>query len=229
MMHGWVRRLSRANYLRKIEAVVDQLSVSVVSVVLAGRISGNAIAVARPGDTLDRLENRFASEIAEIKQGSKESVEICVMGEKPQITPYFSGREKELGLLKKKLEEYGSAAIMEFGGSGKTQLMTTFAHRAEKNEWVPGRCFWLQANGSMLMFLFLSVLVNFAEVLTSMKLSHEYRGDKHKVMAVIQRKLNTLDKPWLLCLDNADETEVNTTVGDLCCLANVGGGKGGCW
>lgn len=41
----------------------------------------------------------------------------------------------------------------------------------------------------------LPVLANFAEVLNGMKLAQNDLGDKHKVMAVVQGKLEMFDKP----------------------------------
>lgn len=63
------------------------------------------------------------------------------------MTLYFSGRKKELCTLKNILDEYNSAAITQYGGAGKKQLMSRFAEMAEKKSWVTGGTYWLYTHG----------------------------------------------------------------------------------
>ncbi len=44
----------------------------------------------------------------------------------PRLSPFFVGRTEERGKLLCILERHGSAAITQYGGAGKTQLMVSF-------------------------------------------------------------------------------------------------------
>ncbi len=59
----------------------------------------------------------------------------------PSLSPFFVGREEERGRLLRMFERHGSAAITQYGGAGKTQLMVSFAECAREQGLLPGGIF----------------------------------------------------------------------------------------
>lgn len=98
--------------------------------------------------------------------------------------------------------------------------MISFAERAEKNNWSDGGCYWIPAGGSRNEFV--KRLGNFAEALANVRLKSEELEDVNAVVSMIRRKLRSLHRNWLVCLDNADDPDVNGIIGDLCGVAHPG-------
>ena len=113
-------------------------------------------------------------------------------------------------------------AITQYGGVGKTQLMAAFAEKAEKEGWVPGGSFWVAAHGTRSVFV--ESLAEFTESLTQSLLSDADRTDVVPVCTVLRRKLDAIDEPWLLCVDNADSAELNPVPAKLAEMSRLAGG-----
>lgn len=67
---------------------------------------------------------------------------------RPLVSESFIGRKTELDELKRILNENGSAAIAQYAGVGKTELMASLAEHAERKGGAPGGVFWVKADGS---------------------------------------------------------------------------------
>lgn len=111
----------KAGELKKIKNAVNALKRRVVAVVQSGEIAQIRTEFSRP--------------------------KVPLMKRRPRLTSFFVGRDKELDQIKSILDEYGSVAVMQYGGIGKTQLATAFADRAESSGWVPGGCYWIRMGG----------------------------------------------------------------------------------
>ncbi len=92
----------------------------------------------------------------------------------PSLSPFFVGRNEERRKLLRVLERCGSAAITQYGGAGKTQLMVSFAESAREHGLVPGGIFWVTAHGNKEKFClrFLSS----CKVLGSVRYLRETKG-----------------------------------------------------
>lgn len=130
------------------------------------------------------------------------SLLLNILDTKPMPSAYFIGREKELQSLKTILEAYRSAAITGLGGIGKTQLMATFADRAERIGERKRRVFRITADGDASNVI--ESLASRAEYLHGQKLPKNDRSNPQIVVALLQTALARLDRPWLLCMDNVD-------------------------
>lgn len=130
----------------------------------------------------------------------------------PRLTPIFVGRDIEMNKLKQILDVHGSAAIMQYGGSGKTQLMIVFAERAESQGWVSGGSFWVPAHGNDRQFL--QSFASFTESLSEVLLIKEERKDFSVVLATFKRVILSRNAMYLIYIDNADYPRVNSMLGE---------------
>lgn len=120
--------------------------------------------------------------------------------------------------MKDNLDDHGSACIRQIGGLGKTQLLIAFAEWAEKMGLIPGSCFWVSAHGSTSDVL--RSVADFVESLLVKKLSAKNRTEKRFLLSALRLGLSSRKGRWLICLDNADEPEINGIMGDLCKTVN---------
>lgn len=186
----------KAGELKTIEDALNALKRSVVDVVQTGEIA------------------QIRSEVNPPK--------IPVLKRRPKKTPFFVGRDNELDQIKNILDEYGSMAVMQYGGIGKTQLATAFADRAEKKGWVPGGSFWIRMGGKETDAI--DSLAEFTESLTGRLLGEKDRIHLRAVVSELRRQLDSIQGRWLLCLDNADDPEVNPVLDELSGLTSLAGG-----
>ncbi len=114
---------------------------------------------------------------------------------RPSVSAFFSGRKKELKTLKDILEKRGNAVITQYGGVGKTELMVTFADRAEREELVPGGVFWVTVDGDVRDVV--GSLAELAEKLTRRKLSEDERRNANLVIAALKGGLSERQERWL--------------------------------
>lgn len=96
-----------------------------------------------------------------------------------------------------------------------------FARLAGENAWLPGGCFWIPAHGTRANLV--SALASFAEYLLVSKLNDHDRQDLMKLIAMLQRRLKSLNGIWLICLDISDNPQGNSAVGEIYCLSSLGG------
>ena len=136
---------------------------------------------------------------------------------RPSVSAFFSGRKKELNTLKDILEKWGSAAITQYGGVGKTELMVAFADRAERDEQVRGGVFWVTVDGGEKDVI--GSLAGLADKLAGRKMDEEERQNGNLVVAALQRGLDKREGRWLLCLDNADDSKVGGILNEVCGIA----------
>lgn len=112
------------------------------------------------------------------------------------------GRTQELTQVMEILAKFGSAAIVQFGGVGKTQLMTAFAEKAERDGKIDGGTFWITADGTAARIV--DSLANLWEKLLGTHIRPEERNKQIIVVDALKRGLAKLSGRWLLCLDNVD-------------------------
>ncbi len=136
---------------------------------------------------------------------------------RPSVSALFSGRKKELNTLQDILEERGSAVISQYGGVGKTELMIAFADRVERDGQVPGGVFWVTVDGGVRDVI--GALARLAEKLTRRKMSEDERRNANLVIASLKQGLRERQGRWLLCLDNADDSEVRGLLNEVCGIA----------
>lgn len=188
----------------------------------------NSSDVKKLENLMEELEQRVSMIVSIGEVAKLQSTEIYVIlppiYERSSVTPYFTGREEEMSTLENTLDKYNSAAIMQYGGIGKTQLMTAFAEKAEKKSWISGGSYWTQAHGDKNKLL--SALVRFASSLTGIRLVGEEKRDFDLVISMLKRKLRSSKEKWFLCIDNADDPTTNSVIGSLCTLTRTGTSKG---
>lgn len=92
--------------------------------------------------------------------------------------------------------------------------MIAFADEAERNGFIPRWMILVQANGDKMQFT--QSIVSFVESLLGRKFPKSDRDHSIKdVLAALKRKLKSIENKWLLCVDNADNPEVNTIVSEI--------------
>lgn len=90
--------------------------------------------------------------------------------------------------------------------------MTAFAKLAEREEWIPGRLFWIPAHGKMEHFM--ASLVSFAEARLQSNLRENERYMLNHVFSAVKECLTGSTGRWLLCIDNADDSCLNGAIAD---------------
>ncbi len=107
---------------------------------------------------------------------------------------------------------------------GKTELMIASADRAERENLVPGGVFWVRVDGCERDVI--ESLAELVEKLTRKKIEEEERRNPNLVVAVLKQGLSKKRGRWLLCLDNADEKNVSSTLNEVCGIAGPSPGNG---
>ncbi len=131
----------------------------------------------------------------------------------PGLSPCFVGRNEERRKLLRVLERHGSAAITQYGGAGKTQLMVSFAESAHEHGLVPGGIFWITADGNKEKVF--SSFVDFVQSLEQCGLPERDKRDTRAVVCSLGRALGKVEGRWLLCVDNADCGDSAEILGDV--------------
>jgi nucleoside phosphorylase/tetratricopeptide (TPR) repeat protein len=118
--------------------------------------------------------------------------------------PLFTGREKLLELLQKKLTTKRAAALTQaqamsgLGGIGKTQVAVEYAYRYQ-NEYQA--VLWVTAATRE------TIITDFVKVAALLHLSERYGANPSIVVAAVKEWL--ISHPnWLLILDNVDDLEL---------------------
>lgn len=130
---------------------------------------------------------------------------------------FFIGRYKELDKMKSIRDKYGSIAIMQHGGAGKTQLAAAFAAGAERNDWVPGESYWIRLGGTRIEVI--DYIAEFTESLISRPLREKDRIDLRALTSELDGVFLSAQARWLHCLDNSDDQTVNPILSELSSLA----------
>lgn len=148
--------------------------------------------------------------------------DVPTMHYRPGVNSYFVGCERELYSLEQKLYKYGSVAVMQFGGVGKSQLTAAFGEKDERSQMVPGGSFWVGAHGDRSQIV--HSLADFTESLTKHRFRKEGIGEVDIVLSALRNKLESIVGNWLMFIDNADAPQVNPIVGKIVRLARSAGG-----
>ena len=231
---GSVLRVVQTGEIAGLKSEVKEITLSVEHVTLemkqktkviemmSSTVRDNTSAIGDTQETVGLLRSAMDQHSTAITNlEDKSGPPLAQLHEYPMLTPFFVGREEELDKLEEKLNSYGAAAIMQYGGIGKTQLAVAFIERAENKKLIPGGSFWIPMHGNKSQAV--STMANFAEAITGNRLQEKDREDINVVLRVIKGKLNSMKQKWLLVLDNADSSDVTSIVGELCRYA---GGKG---
>ncbi len=196
LLRGWTGQIVKAPSVQQVEQEIEELEHRVMT----------ARGISR-GCVLSR----------EAKQSGTER-EICGDDElhhvRPPCSVFFAGRTKELGALKCMLEKWGSAVITQYGGVGKTALMIAFAGRAERDDLVPGGVFWVTVDGGERNVV--GSLAELVEKLTRRRMGQDERQNPNLVIAKLKQALHQRSGRWLLCLDNADSSQVSSVMNEVC-------------
>ncbi len=205
LSRGRISQIVNAENVKKVEQKIKELKQMVV-------IADNTSKICALGEKVNRLEEGHL-----IRDDGPHQV-------RPSVSAFFSGRKKELKTLKDILEKRGSAVITQYGGAGKTELMIAFADRAEQDEEVPGGAFWVAVDGDERDVT--CSLAGLAEKLTGRKIDEDERQNAHMVIESLKQGLNERQGLWLLCLDNADDSQVLGILNEVCGIAEPSRGNG---
>eukprot|EP01103_Thecamoeba_quadrilineata_P000239 TRINITY_DN10196_c0_g1_i1.p1 TRINITY_DN10196_c0_g1~~TRINITY_DN10196_c0_g1_i1.p1 ORF type:complete len:574 (+),score=113.05 TRINITY_DN10196_c0_g1_i1:248-1969(+) len=127
----------------------------------------------------------------------------------------FFGRDEEMNWINRALSRRKRAAIVQFGGAGKTELVCQYAYRNRYR--YPSGVYWLQADSRS---EYENSLVKIGERLhcISNRDALEYSSDEdsyqgsrsfdRRIAQVVFRELKQQSSPWLLCIDNCDDSEL---------------------
>lgn len=96
--------------------------------------------------------------------------------------------------------------------------MVAFTNYAENESLVPGGAFWITADGKEEQAL--RYISPFVEQLGGCKIRGEDRTNASFVIAVLKNKLDTLKGRWMLCVDNADDSDSRGVLTEICRLAD---------
>ncbi len=200
LLRGRASRFLNAKLVKEVEGTMKELELKVVT---ATNISKTSVV----SQKVTQLENQSC-------RPTDEHHHI-----RPRISPFFVGRTKELGKLKEILEKRGSAVITQYGGAGKTELMIAFAERAERQKLVPGGVFWVTVDGGVADVV--DSLANLVEKIIGKAISEEERKNPNAIVEALKRALfqRKGQGRWLLCLDNADNSDVSGLLNGICAIA----------
>ncbi len=205
LFRGRISQIVNAEDVKKVERKIEELKQMAVT-------ADNTSRICVLDEKVKRLE-----EGCEIRSLAPHHV-------RPSLSAFFSGRSKELKSLKSILEKHGSAVITQYGGIGKTELMIAFADRAERDKQVPGGVFWVTVDGGVKDVL--DSLAGLAEKLTRRRMSEDERRNANLVILSLKQGLSEKQGRWLLCLDNADDSEVSGILNEVCGIAKPSQGNG---
>ncbi|PYH90847.1 kinesin [Aspergillus ellipticus CBS 707.79] len=114
--------------------------------------------------------------------------------------PRFIGREAELGTLKSKISTRGQsrkAALCGLGGVGKTQIALEVVYKVQENH-PDCLIFWISSTSRS------SVEQGFTTIAQALGLEETQADAKSFVKSYFSQE----QRPWLLIIDNADDTEM---------------------
>ncbi len=200
LLRGRGSQFLNASDVKEVERKMKELEPLVV---IAGNISRTSMVVRR----VSEIESEWHCPTDEVHHV------------RPSVSAFFVGRTKELDRLRNILEKRGSAVITQYGGVGKTELMIAFADGAEQQELVPGGVFWMTVDGDVRDVL--GALAGLVEKITRRKMSEEEHQNPNLVIAALKQALGQRQGRWLLCLDNADNSEVNGVLNGVCTIAGT--------
>jgi tetratricopeptide (TPR) repeat protein len=109
--------------------------------------------------------------------------------------PFFTGREKVLGDVEKKLRTGGLVALTGMGGVGKTQIAAHFAHE-HRDEY--SAVLWASATSRE------TLVSDFAAIASLLNLPEKDEKDQALAVAAVKRWLEA-NGGWLLIVDNASD------------------------
>ncbi len=198
LLRGGSRKIMNAGDVKKAESELEQLRHMAVT---AGNIWRNSLA--------DEEENNSEDDRKVWNDGLYHVL--------PSLSAFFSGRTSELGTLRAILQKWGSTVIAQYGGVGKTELMIALAERAEQDGLVPGGVFWVTVDGGKEDVI--ESLAKLAEELKKQKMGKEERRNSNLVLGMLKEGLRNREGRWLLCLDNADDSEVSGILNEVCAIA----------
>ena len=120
---------------------------------------------------------------------------------------FFTGRIKELQAIRDAMSRGNRKTTARFGisqhgGSGKTQLMLRYAWEDRKS--YPGGIYLVEGDNPERLQQSLIELANHLGVADKIKAKTTARN----VGTIINKALMDIQGPWLLCVDNADESDV---------------------
>ena len=129
-------------------------------------------------------------------------------------TIYFTGRDKEMAtirqLLSKPLSQRGArCGISQHGGSGKTQLMLRYAW--ENRATYPGGIYLIEADNTNRLRQSLVDLAFALNVSSSCK----PHAPPREIADVVFSALRDVTGEYLICVDNADDSEVMEMLGQV--------------
>ncbi len=205
LLRGRGSQIMNAEDVKDVERKIEELEPLVVSVSNTSRICA------------------LSEEVTQLRK-ERETGGVGPHHVRPSLSTFFSGRKKELKTLGDILEKWGSAAITQYGGLGKTELMIAFADRAERDGQVPGGVFWVTVDGGERDVI--GSLAGLAEKLTRRKMSEEERRNGNLVIASLKQGLGERQGRWLLCLDNADNKKLSGILNEVCGIAEPSRGNG---
>src|SRR5579884_3554604 len=148
-----------------------------------------------------KLSELFGKTPAELGLVSPPSSDDRIVDIPIAQSPYFTGREKLLETLNKRLSTTRVAALTQaqalygLGGIGKTQTAAEYAFRYS-HEYT--HVFWVLAASSD------TLIADFVKLANSLKLPEKDSQHQHQIVNAVKRWLAT-HEGWLMILDNADD------------------------
>ncbi len=209
ILRGPISQIMSAEDAKKVEKKLEELTRMAV---IAGNTSRAAENASKMADNSSRI-CAVGEKVNRLEEGRENWCE-GPHHVRPSLSAFFSGRQKELKTLRHILENWGSAAITQYGGAGKTELMVAFAEQAEQDEQVPGGVFWVTVDGDVRDVI--GSLAGLAEKLTGRKMREDERQNANLVMASLKQELSEREGRWLLCLENADDSKVSGILDQVC-------------
>ena len=119
LLRGKGSRFLNAKVVKEVETAMKELELKVVTATHISKTSVHSEKITR----LEKQSRNIYDEPHHVR---------------PEISPFFVGRTKELEKLSEILRVRGSAVITQYGGAGKSELMIAFAARAKLENKVPG-------------------------------------------------------------------------------------------
>lgn len=132
MPEAWAQ-VFNAKEVTEVESAMDEMIQKVFHVVLAKKqfIDQNEMS----------KELRYLRTLIQELLNSESDLFVNEAPPIPDLSPFFVGRKRGLNDMKGVLIEYGTAAITQFGGVGRTQLMVAFVEQFQSD--FPSGVHWI--------------------------------------------------------------------------------------